>query len=121
MMETDAHYSFIMMNTDRSDKNGTYWWSFLDLHSKKEISLFDSFGFEGFKEFILKDDQKVFSKILYGIEKFNKRDNKITLINLKFSVREYEKIKNMSRLSETTIDLLQLMNKYGKKHTLLSI
>ena len=30
-------------------------------------------------------------------------------------MREYEKIKNKNRLSETAIDLLHLMNKYGKK------
>ena len=99
-------------------KKSTYWWSSLDLHPKREIFLFDSFGLEGFKEFILKDDQKVFNKILYGIEKFNERDNKITLITLKFSMQEYEKTKNMNRLSETTIDLLHLMNECRKKHKL---
>ena len=57
-----------------------------DLHPKIEIFLFDSFGSEGFKEFILKDDHEVLNKILYGIEKFNKRDNKIILITLKFSM-----------------------------------
>lgn len=30
--EKNALYSFIIMNTDRSDKKGTHWWSFLDLH-----------------------------------------------------------------------------------------
>ena len=64
MTETDACYPFIIMNTDRSDQNCTHWRSFLDLHPKKEIFLFDSFGFEGFQEFILKDDQKVLNKIL---------------------------------------------------------
>ena len=86
-------YPFIVMNTDRNDKNGTHWWSSLDLHPKKEIFLFDSFGFEGFKEFVLQNDQKVLNKLLCGIEKFNKRDNKITRITLKFS------IKNKNRLS----------------------
>ena len=33
-------------------------------------------------------------------------------------MREYEKIKNMKRLSETTTDLLHLMNEYAKKHIL---
>ena len=28
-------YPFIIMNTDRSDRAGTHWWSFLDLHKKK--------------------------------------------------------------------------------------
>ena len=116
--ESGARYPSIIMNTDQSDKKGTHCWSFLDLHTKKEIFLFDSFGFEDFKEFILKDDQKVLNKILYGIEKFNKRDNKITLITLMFSMQEYEKIKKMSRLSETTIGLLHLMNEYEKKHKL---
>ena len=49
MTETGARYPFIIMNTNCSDKKGTHWWSFLDLHPKKEIFLYDSFGFEGFK------------------------------------------------------------------------
>ena len=32
MTETRALYSFIIMNTDCSNKKGTHWWSFLDLH-----------------------------------------------------------------------------------------
>ena len=58
---------------------------------KKEIFLFDSFGFEGFKEFVLNNDRNILNKILYGIEKFDKKDNGITLITLKFSMLEYEK------------------------------
>ena len=30
-------------------------------------------------------------------------------------MKDYEKIKNINRLSETTINLLHLMNEYGKK------
>ena len=63
----------------------------MDLHTKKENFLFDSFGFEGFKGFILNNERNILSKILYGIEKFDKKDNKITLITLKFSMLEYEK------------------------------
>ena len=33
--EKTKKYPFIIMNTDRSDKSGTPWWSFLDLHQKK--------------------------------------------------------------------------------------
>ena len=39
MAETGASYPFIILNTDRSDKKSTYWWSFLDLYPKKEIFL----------------------------------------------------------------------------------
>ena len=85
--------------------------------SQKKIFLFDSSGFEGFKEFVLQNDQKVLNKILYGIEKFNKKDNIITLINLKFSMQKYKKIENKTRLSETTIGLLHLMNENEKNMT----
>ena len=63
-------YPFIIMNTDRSDRAGTHWWSFLDLHPKKEIFLFDSFGFEGFKKFIVDNDKKVLNKVLFDLNKF---------------------------------------------------
>ena len=76
------------MNTDRNNRKGEHWWSFLDLHEKKEIFLFDSFGFEGFKEFVLNDDKNILNKILYGLEKFQKKDSKITIISLKFSMSE---------------------------------
>ena len=51
--ESGAKYPFVIMDTDRSDENSTHWWSFLDLHPRKEIFMFDSFGFEGFKEFVI--------------------------------------------------------------------
>ena len=104
------------MNTDRSDKAGTHWWSFLDLHPKKEIFLFDSYGFVGFQKFIIDNDRNTLNKILFGIEKFKRNDKKINLITLKFSMTEYEKIKNGHNLRETTQDLLHLMYEYGRLH-----
>ena len=62
MAEKKGFYPFIIMNTDCSNKSGTHWWSFLDLHPKKEIFLFNSFGFEGFKQFIMQDDRKLLNK-----------------------------------------------------------
>ena len=73
MMIEKNRYPFIIMNTDRSDKNSTHWWSFLDLHERKEIFLFDSFGFEGFKEFIIDNDRNILNKILFGMEKLKKK------------------------------------------------
>ena len=111
-------YPFIIMNTDRSDRAGTHWWSFLDLHQKKEIFLFDSFGFEGFKKFIIDNDRKVLNKVLFGLNKFQKSDHKITLISFKFSMSEYEKIKDTKQLKTTTQDLLHLMYEFGKLHNI---
>ena len=102
---------------DQSDKNGMHWRSFLDLHLTKEIFLFDRFGFEGFKEFIINNDRKTLNKILFGIENFQKKkDNKVTLVTLKFSMREYEKIRKGHRLTITTQDLLHLMYEFEKLH-----
>ena len=111
-------YPFIIMNTDRSDKAGTHWWSFLDLHKKKEIFLFDSFGFEGFKKFIIDNDKKVLNKVLFSLNKFQKSDHKITLISVKFSMSDYEKIKDTKQLKTTTQDLLHLMYEFGKLHNI---
>ena len=113
-----VRHPFIIMNTDRSDRAGTHWWSFLDLHPKKEIFLFDSFGFEGFKKFIIDNDRKFLNKVLFGLNKFQKSDHKITLISVKFSMSEYEKIKDTKQLKTTTQDLLHLMYEFGKLHNI---
>ena len=36
-------------------------------------------------------------------------------MTLRFSIPEYKKLKNFDKLSETTVDLLHLINEYGKK------
>ena len=75
--EKSRKYPFIIMNTDRSNKDGTHWWSFLDLHPKKEIFLFDSFGFTGFQKFVIDNDRNTLNKILFGIEKLKKKTKKL--------------------------------------------
>ena len=109
-------YLFIIMNTDRSDSDGTHWWSFLDLHPKKDIFLFDSFGFNGFKKFIIDNDEKLLNKILFNIKTFGKNDRKVTLISLTFSMVQYQKMKGLSELRTMTQDLLHLMYEIGKLH-----
>ena len=116
--EKTKKYPFIIMNTDRSNKSGTHWWSCLDLHEKKEIFLFDSFGFTGFKRFVIDNDVNILNKILYSLQKFQKKDQKITIITIKFSMKEYENIKNEHRLRQTTQDLLHLIYEYGRLHNI---
>ena len=116
--EKTKKYPFIIMNTDRSDKSGTHWWSCLDLHQKKEIFLFNSFGFTGFQKFVIDNDIGILNKILFGIQKLKKKDKKITIISLKFSMKEYEKIKTGLRLIPTTQDLLYLIYEYGRLHNI---
>lgn len=110
LIHSGAEYTFIIMNTDRADKKGTHWWSFLDLHPKKEIFLFDSFEISEFKEFIVQDNKKILNKILFS--------NKVTLITLKLSIHKYGKMKNFNMLSPTIINILHLVKEYAKKHKL---
>ena len=116
MMYLKDKYPFVIMSTDCSDKNGTHWWSFLDLQERKEIFLFHSFDFEGFKKFVIDNDKNVLNKTLFGIKKFQRKDRKITLISIKFLMKQYEKIKNEHHLRPTTQDLLHLMYEYGRLH-----
>ena len=53
IIEQNAAYPFMIINTDRSEKQGTHWWSILDPHRKKNIFLFDSFCFKSRKSFII--------------------------------------------------------------------
>ena len=39
-------------------------------------------------------------------------------MTLRFSISEYKKLKNFCKLSETTVDVLHVINKYDKKHRL---
>ena len=87
------------------------------MHPGKQTFMFESFGFKGFKELIIQSDQKIINKIFYGVEKFYKNDIKIILVSLRCSILEYKKLKNFDKLSKTTVDLLHLINKYGKKQT----
>ena len=77
-------FSILMiMNTDRDNKKSAHWWSLLEFYTCGNNFLLDSFGFTGFKE------------LVYGLKKFNKKDNKITLASLNFSSEADE---NLSRL-----------------------
>ena len=57
-MMPGKRYPFIISNTDRSDKGGSYWWSILNVLPKNELLFFDSFGISGMKRFIVTDDKK---------------------------------------------------------------
>ena len=93
-----------------------HWWKILDLHPKKEIFLFDSFGLKGLKSFTIQGDKKLINKILLGLEKFIQAGNKFTLVERNFSRTEYEKIakKELGKLSTTARDLFYFVNEFGK-------
>ena len=86
MISNSGKYPFIIANTDDSQKNGTHWWSILDIEPKTDILFFDSYGLDGLKHFIIQDDKKIIYKILVGIDKMDRTDDKITLCKVKFNL-----------------------------------
>ena len=64
----------MIMNTDRSGKKGRHWWSFLEISSKAQIFLFDSYGFVDLKKFIIDNYRNAIDEFFYGLEKMNKND-----------------------------------------------
>ena len=58
-----------------------------------ELLLFDSQGFQGLKYFIIDNDEPTINKLLYNLNKFNKKDKTVNLVSLKFSIETYHKLK----------------------------
>ena len=54
--------------------------------------------------------------MLFNLEKFNKKDTKINLGLLTFSIRSYEKIKEkfLDNLTNTAKDFFHLLSEFGK-------
>ena len=69
---------------------------FLISIQKKDLLLLDSFGFTGFKKFIIDNDLSVIDQFLFNLQKFNKKDSKISLVLLTFSFESYQTIKENS-------------------------
>ena len=83
--DSGGKYPFVIANTDAEGKPGIHWWSILDMEPRNDIFLFDSFGLERLKHFIIQDDKKIVEKVLLGIEKMDRSYNKI-----KFNMGEYK-------------------------------
>ena len=86
IIEDSGKFPFIIANADADDKPGVHWWSISDIEPRTDVFIFDSYGLDGLKHFIIQDDKPVVDKILLGIEKMDRTDNKITLCKIKFNL-----------------------------------
>ena len=100
--ERKGKYPFIIANTDSSSKNGTHWWSILNIEPKSHI-FFHSFRIYGLKNFITKDDKKIIEKILFGTDQMTRTDNKIPLVNINFNLTACKNLmkKKLDALGDT--------------------
>ena len=113
--EKKAPYPFMIMNTDRAGQKLTHWWSFLEISSKEQIFLFDSYGFIGLKEFIIDNDRQLIDEFFYGLEKMNKNDKKINLAYVQFDAINFEKMDRL-QLTKTAQDFFHTLNEFAKVH-----
>ena len=112
--EKKAPYPFMIMNTDRSNKEGEHWWSLLEISSKQQI-FFDSFGFVGLKEFIIDNDKQIIDQFFYGLEKINKKDKIINLTYVHFDNESYKNV-NKDSLTPTARDFFHSLSQFSKVH-----
>ena len=111
-----TRYPFTIFNTDRENKASMHWWSFLNIYLKKDLLLFDSFGFIGFKQFNVDNNLDIIDKMLFNFKIFNKKDQKITLVPLTFTIESSNKMKEkyLNKLTNTAKDLFHLLSEFAK-------
>ena len=113
----NAKYPFAIFNTDKENEPGVHWWSFMDIHPKNNLFLFDSFGIEGFKLFIVDNDQDIINELLYNYQKFeSKSSQKLKLCTMKFCVETWQKMsqKTKDQLIDTAQNFFHLLEQIAK-------
>ena len=89
----------------------------MDIHPKNNLFLFDSFGIEGFKLFIVDNDQDIINELLYNYQKFeSKSSQKLKLCTMKFCVETWQKMsqKTKDQLTDTAQNFFHLLEQFAK-------
>ena len=110
-------YPFAIFNTGEDDNPGTHWWSFMDIHPPKNLFLFDGLGIEGFKFFIVNNDDKIINELLYDFKKCEPKSNqKLKLSAMKFCVQTWQKMshKVKEQLTDTAQIFFHLLEQFAK-------
>ena len=113
----NGKYPFAIFNTDKENELGVHWWSFMDIHPKNNLFLFDSFGIEGFKLFIVDNDQDIINKLLYNFKKCEiKSTQKLKLCTINFCVETWQKMsqKRKGQLTNTAQIFFHLLEQFAK-------
>ena len=89
----NAKYPFAIFNTSKEHKPGNHWWSFLDIQPKENLFLFDSLGLDGFKVFVVNNQEAVINDLLYSFKRCESKSNKrLTLCSMKFCLETWQKM-----------------------------
>ena len=73
------------------------------------------FGYDRLKNFIIAGDKKTVQKILNGIETMDRKDNKLTLVKIRFSVKAYKNLSNgeVEKLNDTARDFFYFIKSFA--------
>ena len=71
----NGKYPFAIFNTAKESKPGTHWWSFLDIQPKNNLFLFDSLELDGFKIFVVNNQETVINELLYNFKRYESQSN----------------------------------------------
>ena len=85
----------------------------MDIHPKNNLFLFDWFGIEGFKLFIVDNDQKIINELLYNFKKCESKSSqksKLCTMNVfyknLFDSDEKSKILSHQTLNKSTLETI---------------
>ena len=113
----NSEYPFAVFNTDKENKPGVHCWSFMNIHPKNNLFLFDSFGVEGFKIFILDNDQKIINELLYNFKKCESiSSQELKFCTMKFCNETWQKMsqKNKRPINRHCSKLFHLLEQFLK-------
>ena len=89
----------------------------MDIHPKNNLFLFDLFGIEGFKFFIVNNNQKIINELLYNFKKCDSKSRqKWKLCTMKFCVETWQKMsqKTKDQLTDTGQNFFDLLEQFAK-------
>ena len=113
----NGKYPFSIFNTDKENEPGVHWGSFMDIHRKNNLFLFDLFDVEDFRHLIVNTDQKVINELLCNFKKCeNNSSQKLKLCAMKFFVETWQKMsqKTKDQLTDTAQNFSHLLEQFAK-------
>ena len=90
---------------------------FYGYSSQKNLYLFDGLGTEGFKFFIVNNNQKIIDELLYDFKKCDGKSNQnLKLYAMKFCVETWQKMlhKVKGQLTDTAQNFFHLLEQFAK-------
>ena len=67
--QRNSKYPFVIFNTSKENEPGKHWWNFLVIQPKNNLFLFESLGIDGFKLFVVNNDETIINDLLYNFKK----------------------------------------------------